>query len=104
MMEDEDYEESYTRKETFRGTIRYLKEKAKEKGAIVTHAQIADRLNLSVEQFNTYYVSDEVPTELFTLLRSQYVDLIGNVRVQRIIITEIVYPPDPETPPLPDTE
>lgn len=103
-MEDEDYEESYTRKETFRGTIRYLKEKAKENGIIVTHAQIADRLNLSVEEFNTYYVSDEAPVELFPLIRSQYVDLIGNVMVEAISFTVIHDVPDPEPPPFPDAE
>lgn len=98
MMGDEDYKESYTQKETFRGTIRYLKEKAKEKGAVVPHAQIADRLNLSVEQFNTYYVSDEAPVELFPLLRSQYVDLIGNVMVEAISFTVTHDAPDPPDP------
>lgn len=97
-MEDEDYEESSTQRETFRGTIQFLKDKAKEKGAIVTHAQIADRLNLSVEEFNTYYVSDEAPAELFPLLRSQYVDLIGNVMVESISFTVIHDAPDPPDP------
>ncbi|MGF6929599.1 hypothetical protein QFZ48_005099 [Chitinophaga sp. W2I13] len=98
MMEDECYEESSSRKETFRGTIQFLKKKANEKGAIVTHSQIADRLNLSVEQFNAYYVSDEAPEELFPLLRSQYPDFIGNVTVEIISFTTIHYPPDPPTP------
>jgi hypothetical protein len=98
MMEDEHEEESCTRKETFRGTIQALKQRAKEKGAIVTHAQIADRLNLSVEQLNAYYVGDEVPAELFPLLRSQYADLIGNLMVVSISFSRIIYPPDPPDP------
>ncbi|WP_436486560.1 hypothetical protein [Chitinophaga sp. ARDCPP14] len=100
MMAEEDYEdeESCTRKETFRGTIRALKQRAKDNSIIVTHSQIADRLNLSVEQFNAYYVSDEAPEELFPLLRSQYPDFIGNVTVEIISFTTIHYPPDPPTP------
>ncbi|WP_142687317.1 hypothetical protein [Chitinophaga polysaccharea] len=95
-MEEELMEESSGQKETFRGTVQQLKKKAAESNVIVTHAQIAGKLNIPLEQFNACYISDEAPPELFPLLRSQYSDIIGNLRVIHIWFTETIELPDPE--------
>lgn len=91
-------EESEGRKETFRGTIQFLKKRAAENNLIVTHAQIAGKLDIPLEQFNACYISDEAPAELFPLLRSQYPDLIGNIMLEVIWFTHVIDPPDTPDP------
>lgn len=84
--------------ETFRGTIQFLKKRAVESNVIVTHAQIAGKLNISLDEFNTCYISDEADAELFPLLRSQYPDLIGNRQIIHVWFTEEIEVPDPPGP------
>lgn len=92
------YEASEGQRETFRGTVQFLKKKAAENNTIVTHVQIAGKLNISLEAFNTCYISDEADAELFPLLRSQYPDLMGNRRIIHIWFTEEIEVPDPTGP------
>ncbi len=98
VMEEEIFEASEGRYETFRGTVQFLKKKAAENNTIVTHAQIAGKLNISLDEFNTCYISDEADAELFPLLRSQYPDLIGNRRIINVWFTAEIDVPDPPGP------
>lgn len=97
-MAEEIFEASEGRYETFRGTIQLLKRKAAEKNVIVTHAQIAGKLNILLEQFNACYISDKADPELFPLLRSQYQDIMGNSKVILEWFTEEIEVPDPSGP------
>lgn len=92
------YEASEGRYETFRGTVQFLKKKAAENNTIVTHAQIAGKLNIPLEQFNACYISDEAPPELFPLLRSLYPDLIGKIMLEVFWATQEIEAPETPMP------
>lgn len=86
------------RKESFSITIDFLLKKAAEKDVEVTHAQIADSLYISIDQYNTYYGSDDAPAELFPLLRAHYPDYLGRMEFVNISFTvahEAPATPDP---------
>lgn len=98
VMEEEIFEASEGRYETFRGTVQFLKKKAAENNTIVTHAQIAGKLNISLDEFNTCYISDKAPPELFPLLRSQYPNLIGKITMEVFWFTQEIEAPETPMP------
>jgi hypothetical protein len=80
-------------KESFIATITILKEEAEKHQISITDIDIANALNISLEQFNNYIASDDAPNELFPLLRSKY-DFLKNTTHHRFVHKEIL--PDPE--------
>jgi len=84
--------------ETFEGTITVLKKRAAAGGVTLTNGQIAEKLNITMAQFNAYYESDRAPGELFALLRQQYREYMGNTIIEKVQFSETVYVEDPEPP------
>jgi hypothetical protein len=82
--------------ESFSGTINLLKHLANNAGVQVTDGEIADKLDISIEQFNTYFKKEEAPASVFSLLRLHYGDYLKNVIVQNIHMEEFEEDPGPE--------
>ncbi|WP_143097808.1 hypothetical protein [Chitinophaga sp. CF118] len=89
-------------KESFELTVSKIKSIAKQNGIEITNKEIADKLNIPIEEFNAYYEKDSASPELFSLLYSSYKDLLKGISYHKIWhITEYDDPLDPDDiPPL----
>ena len=62
--------------ESFLGTINFLKDNASKSNIVLSDIDIANKINITAEQFRSYYTSGRAPSEIFTLLKSQYKDFL----------------------------
>jgi hypothetical protein len=74
-------------REVFPATIDRLKERSHDAGKELTDQEIADSIEITLEVFNHYYKKDKAPADIFPLLRKQYKDLIGGLRIEMEILT-----------------
>lgn len=91
-------------RESFKSTIDYLIENASKSNEILTYNEIANKLNITDDQFKNFYTTDIAPTEIFILLKSQYKKFLpGNIEfIAYEFEIEIDAPPTPD--PMEDEE
>jgi hypothetical protein len=75
-------------REVFPATIDRLKERAEEKGTILTDEAIATELGISVQTFELHYKKDNAPAEMFDAMRKIYKQFIGTLYIERLIIVD----------------
>lgn len=91
--------QDYSSQEIFSDTIDGLKEFASKAGIEITDEDIASKLNISLEDFFTYYRTNVAPDDIFPLLREKFNEFIGSYKVERIWFSVEHEVDDPEVPP-----
>jgi hypothetical protein len=83
--------------ESFKSTIDYLIENASKSNESLTYNEIANKLNITDDQFKNFYTTDIAPPEIFILLKSQYKKFLpGNIEIIAYEFEiEVDAPPDP---------
>ncbi len=95
MRNDNNKSRQYER-ESFAPTIDELKRNANFSNIIITDADIATKLKISLGEFAGYYENDNAPAEIFTLLRENYGEFMKRTFMKYTLYDEVEEQDDDE--------
>ena len=84
--------------EDFRLTIDALKRISKQSGNEVTNTEISKRLGISIPQLEKYYNTNDVPHNIYTLLREKFSEFLSGFGIDRVRFTDYKEAPEPPIP------
>lgn len=82
-------------KQSFVGSISWIRTFAQEKNISISDADFAKALNIPIDQFKQFYETDNAPKEIFELLRTHFGEYLGGT-THIVIKSEDLELPDPE--------
>ncbi|HVI46989.1 MAG TPA: hypothetical protein VM802_19070 [Chitinophaga sp.] len=94
-MANAEYHMDTNEKISFKGTIIFLKEKMGSQNISYSDNDFARKLNISEKQFQDFFVNDNAPKEIISLLYASFNEYLKNITISKISTTTYVHPSDP---------